>query len=65
MRKTYPQKNIIGGVKGSENIQPGSAELKKRGQNMTMCKFIVWCLSKRVSVSRDITHSTSTRMFSE
>jgi hypothetical protein len=38
--QNIPSKKIIGGVKGSKNIQPGSAELKKRGQNMIMCNLL-------------------------
>jgi hypothetical protein len=49
-----------------ENIKPGNAELKRKGvKHATVQIYCVWCLSIRVNVSRDLTHSTSTRMFDE
>jgi hypothetical protein len=45
-------------AKESENIWPGNAELERKGEK----RANLMCL---VNVSRDITHSTSTRMCGE
>jgi hypothetical protein len=57
---------IVVVAKESKNIQPGNAELARKGQKCTNEQiYCIWCLSTMVNVYRDITHSNSTKMFGE
>jgi hypothetical protein len=60
-------KKLLAVTKESENIQPGYAELKKKGRlkHATVQICCAWCLSTRINVSRDMTHSKSTRTLGE
>jgi hypothetical protein len=52
--------------KESKNIQPGNAELKRKGVKHTNVEiYCTWLLSTGVNISRGIMHSTSTMTFGE
>jgi hypothetical protein len=57
----YAQENNLVVAKKSDNIQAGNAELELKGVRLADVQiYCVWCVSTRMNVSRDITHSTST-----
>jgi hypothetical protein len=62
----YMLKKIIGGGQGNRKYRPGNAELARKAvKHANMQMYCVWCLSTRVNVSRDMTHSASPRTFYE